>query len=259
MSPIEVEAIAAGHGARLADGRPPVRHERGSDRQDHPDRGRALPGRGREREERLDARPVAGQLRDHPARPVRDAVRVAAIARSPVKPRDVSRSRGGAGRSDGRPARRAAAQPEAARQLRHVHVRHDPGHLPVGDQRHLRGARRRRGAVARRRGHRHHEHHADGRERADARDRPAQGARREAVATSCRRCSPSRSCCRCSAASWARSSALRRAGGLSAHADSGDGRNLGGGAGHHDHGARRPVLRPVSGLPRGARSIRSKR
>ena len=52
---------------------------------------------------------------------------------------------------------------------------------------------------------------------------------------------------------------LRRAGGFSAHADSGEGRNLGGGAGHRDHGCRRPFLRPVPGLPGGARSIRSRR
>ena len=37
------------------------------------------------------------------------------------------------------------------------------------------------GAVARRRRHRHHEHHADGGQRADARDRAAQGARRAAA------------------------------------------------------------------------------
>ena len=40
---------------------------------------------------------------------------------------------------------------------------------------------RRRRAVARGRRHRHHEHHADGGQRADARDRPAQGARRAAA------------------------------------------------------------------------------
>ena len=43
---------------------------------------------------------------------------------------------------------------------------------------------RRRGAVARRRRHRHHEHHADGRHRAHARDRTAQGAGRAGGPTS---------------------------------------------------------------------------
>jgi putative ABC transport system permease protein len=57
------------------------------------------------------------------------------------------------------------------RQLRDVHVRHAAQYLPHGDQRHLRGADRRRGAVAGRRRHRDHEHHADGRQRAHARDR----------------------------------------------------------------------------------------
>ena len=55
------------------------------------------------------------------------------------------------------------------------------GHLSLGHQRHLCRAGRRRRAVARRRRHRHHEHHADGGDRADARDRPSQGARRAAV------------------------------------------------------------------------------
>ena len=48
----------------------------------------------------------------------------------------------------------------------------------LGDGRPVRGAHRRRRAVARRRRHRHHEHHADGGQRAHARNRPAQGARR---------------------------------------------------------------------------------
>ena len=51
-------------------------------------------------------------------------------------------------------------------------------HLQPVDRRHLRGAHRRRQPLARRRRRRHHEHHADGRERAHARDRAAQGARR---------------------------------------------------------------------------------
>ena len=71
-------------------------------------------------------------------------------------------------------------KPSAPEQLRHLHVRHDPGSLSAGHERHLRRARRHRRALARRRRHRHHEHHADGGQRADARDRPAQGARRQA-------------------------------------------------------------------------------
>ena len=69
-------------------------------------------------------------------------------------------------------------RPRASRQLRDVHVRHAARHLQHGDQRASSRAHRRRRAVARRRRHRHHEHHADGGERAHARDRPAQGARR---------------------------------------------------------------------------------
>ena len=115
------------------------------------------------------------------------------------------------------------------------------------------------GAVARGRRHRHHEHHADGGHRADARDRPAQGARRAAVrhhgadahrvggAVDLRR--------------RHRHDARRgdRADDLVVHADSGGGRGLVGRARHRHHGAGRPVLRPVSGDARGARSIRSKR
>ena len=72
-------------------------------------------------------------------------------------------------------------KPKQPRQLRHLHLGHDSRHLPLGDQRHLRGARRRRRAVAGGRRHRHHEHHADGGDRADAGDRAAQGARRAAL------------------------------------------------------------------------------
>src|SRR5262252_457643 len=77
-------------------------------------------------------------------------------------------------------AQRGAAAPEADRELRIVHVGHDPRHLSLGNQRHLRGARRRGRAVAGGRRDRDHEHHADGGDRADTRDRPAQGARRAA-------------------------------------------------------------------------------
>ena len=60
-------------------------------------------------------------------------------------------------------------------------VGNDSGHLQLGDPRHLRGAGRRRRSVAGGRRHRHHEHHADGGDRADARNRSAQGARRPAI------------------------------------------------------------------------------
>ena len=65
---------------RLADRRPAVRRSDRSDRQDHPDRGRALPRRRRQREEGLAARPVAGRVRGHPARAVPDDVRIAPVA-----------------------------------------------------------------------------------------------------------------------------------------------------------------------------------
>ena len=74
----------------------------------------------------------------------------------------------------------APAAAEAAGQLRPALVGHAPQHLQHRDVRHLRGADWRRQPLARRRRHRHHEHHADGRHRADARDRPAQVARRAA-------------------------------------------------------------------------------
>ena len=73
---------AAGHRARLADGRPAVRHRNRPARKDHPDRRHPLPRRRREREERIAPRPIAGRVRPHPARPVPDAVRIAPAARS---------------------------------------------------------------------------------------------------------------------------------------------------------------------------------
>ena len=45
-----------------------------------PDRRRALPRRRRQRQARLAARPVAGRVRGHPARPVPDDVRIAALS-----------------------------------------------------------------------------------------------------------------------------------------------------------------------------------
>ena len=48
-----------------------------------------------------------------------------------VKPRDVAQIADGDGRGDGRAAQRARPQAEAAGQLRHVHVGHDPRHLSL--------------------------------------------------------------------------------------------------------------------------------
>ena len=79
MSPTEVDSSAPGHGDRLADRRPPVRRQRPA-REDHPDRGRALPRRRRQREEGFAARPAAGRIRGDSARSVSDDVRIAAAA-----------------------------------------------------------------------------------------------------------------------------------------------------------------------------------
>jgi hypothetical protein len=135
-----------------------------------------LPGRGRERK-KGSMLGQSGQLRHHPARPVRDDVRIATVARSPDQAQGHLQPRCGAGRSDGRPARRARlgrSSPTTSACARPTRS----GHLPIGDQRHLRGAGRRRGLSLVVRAC-HHEHHADGGERADARS-AAQGARREA-------------------------------------------------------------------------------
>ena len=159
-----------------------------SARKDHSDRRRALPGRRRERQARFVSRAVAGCVRGDSARA--NSSRSSASRRQinmTVKPRDV--------------AHIAPAMDDATVALR-VARRLKPRQpdnfgmftsdtflepLPLGDQRHLRGARRRGRAVAGRRRHRHHEHHADGGLGAHARDRPAQGARRETVPTSWRR------------------------------------------------------------------------
>ena len=155
----------------------------------------------------IDARPVAGQLRAHSARPVRDDVRLAPIARAHGQAAATSRNL-------------VAAQDEATVALRGARrlKPKQPDNFGMFTSDTILGIYRSatNGIFAVLVG-------VVGLSlvvggivimnimlmvvtRADARDRPAQGARREAVATSCRRCSPSRSCCRCSAASSARSS-----------------------------------------------------
>ena len=106
-----------------------------------------------------------------------------------VKPTSPGRAPAGDGRRHGGAARRAAPQADASRDnfgiftsdtLLGIYQQATTGIFAVLV-----------GVVAlslRRRRHRHHEHHADGGERAHARDRPAQGARRASAATSCRRC-----------------------------------------------------------------------
>ena len=103
MSPTEVDSARPVTVHRLADRRPAVRRRRRSDRQDHPDRRRALPRRRRQREARIAARPVAGRVRGHPARPVPDDVRLAPVAVADAcKPRDLAQIAPAHGRGDGR-------------------------------------------------------------------------------------------------------------------------------------------------------------
>ena len=86
-----------------------------------PDRRGPLPRRRRQRQARLAARPDAGRVRDHPARPVPDDLRIAPLA---VAERPAARpgaDRAGDRRGDRRAARGAAPQAEAAGQLRRVH------------------------------------------------------------------------------------------------------------------------------------------
>ncbi len=134
----------------------------------------------------------------------------------------------------------------------HLQLGDGARHLSIGDQRHLRGARRRRRAVAGRRRRRHHEHHADGGDRANARDRLAQGARRAEVRHH------DADAHRIGRVVGVRRGRRHDAGRghrhhhLAAHADSGVDSAVVGGAGHRHHGARRAVLRSVSGVARGA-------
>ena len=132
------------------------------------------------------------------------------------------------------------------------HVRHDSGHLSFGHQRDLRGARRRRGALARRRRHRDHEHHADGGDRAHAGNRPAQGARRAAVrhhGADADRVGGAVGLRRRHRHDCGRDD---REGHRRVHADPRVGRDLVDRARHRHHGARRAVLRLVSGDAGGA-------
>ena len=98
-----------------------------------------------------------------------------------VKPRDAVAGQQAQGRSARRDARRARPEAVGSPTTSASRLRFGARHLPAGDRRHRRRAGRHRRAVAAGRRHRDHEHHADGGQRADARDRPAQGARRQAA------------------------------------------------------------------------------
>ena len=154
---------------------------RRSARQEDQDRRRAVHGGRRQQEEGRGVRPVARRVRGDSARRLSEAVRRATVAGA-----------------DGQAARRRRWRRYAQDEAR-VALRVDRGlkpaepdnfgivasdsvleHLPAGDGGHRRGAGRHRRPVAAGRRHRDHEHHADGGQRADARDRPAQGARRQA-------------------------------------------------------------------------------
>ena len=79
------------------------------------------------REEGLGLRPVAGRVRRDPARPVPDAVRLAPLARSTVKP---ARPRSSPAMDDARVALRVKRHLRPrSRQLRGAHVGHASGHL----------------------------------------------------------------------------------------------------------------------------------
>ena len=130
---------------RLGRRRQAVRPGR-SARQDDQDRRAALPGRRRQREEGLRVRQFAGRVRDHPAQRLPASCsargRSACSCWSSRKSPELVK----AAMDDATVALRIERRlrPKRAGQLRHVHVRHVPRHLPHGDQRHLRGAGRRR-------------------------------------------------------------------------------------------------------------------
>ncbi len=77
ISSSEVDRIGAGCGARGRHGRPAVQGRRAA-RQDDQARRAALPRHRRQREEGVVSRPVAGRVRDHPARHLPEDVRRAA-------------------------------------------------------------------------------------------------------------------------------------------------------------------------------------
>jgi hypothetical protein len=122
--------------------------------------------------------------------------------------------------------------------------------LNLYHQRCVRRAHRHRRVVARRRRHRHHEHHADGRDRADARDRTAQGPGRQAQrhhGAGAHRVDHALDVGRPDRDS-ARVPGRRR--NLSAHAAPGAAGAMVGRARHRHHCQRRSVLRRVSRIAR---------
>ena len=139
-----------------------------------------LPRRRRAQEEGVGVRQLAGQLRDHPARHLPEDVRLAHV-------RHAAGGQAAEPRSDRR--RRWTTRRVALRVERRLRPK-DPDNFGMFTSDTLLGIYHTAtngvfavligvvGAVAGRRRHRDHEHHADGGQRADARDRAAQGARR---------------------------------------------------------------------------------
>ena len=109
ISAIEIEPQASRRAARLGRGRSALRFG-GPDRQDDPRRRRELPRPRREREEGRGLRQLARRVRHHPARQLPEAVRHAALARADGEAARSDAGRPGQGRIANGAARRAAAR-----------------------------------------------------------------------------------------------------------------------------------------------------
>ena len=183
ISPTEIDAQAPGRGASAGDTADRLFGAADPARQDDQDRRRATSASSASARRRARLRPVAGRVRGHPAR--RSFRRCSGRARSLQLIGQAARpdaGQGGDGRRDAwRCGSQRRLQAEASRTTsacsRRTRCSASTTQATSGIFAVLVGVV---GAVAGRRRHRHHEHHADGGDRAHARDRPAQGARRAA-------------------------------------------------------------------------------